>query len=317
MKKLSIIGALILLVVFIIPPMLPASVGHSLLEKGMRLEAEFYGLEQYQIDIGEMPITYYSNMASNYENRPTLLLLHGYSADKNVWPRFSKHFHDNFYVLIPDMAGHGETGFQESWDYSTPAQAERMFKFLEKLNVENAHLIGNSMGGLISAHFALKYPKVTLSATLIDPSGVFSPEPSLMDTMLENGRNPFEVNNRREFDEFFEMTMANPPYVPDLMLEAVSDKYQERKLELRHIFSQIHHQDMLEKALDKIQPPVLLLWGAQDQIIHVSSVEIWNAGVPNIQTKVWEDIGHMPMLELPSESAQVVTNFIEKHQDSL
>lgn len=311
MKKLTYLSALLVFLIFVVPSLLPPSVGHALLKKGMLLESQFYGLKQYQVDIGDMSISYYSNMASNEESRPTLLMLHRYSADKNVWPRFSKHFHDKYYVLIPDMAGHGDTGFNKSWDYRTPVQAERMQQFLNKLDVKQAHIIGNSMGGLISAHFALKFPDKTLSATLIDPSGVISPEPSKMDLMLEKGRNPFEVNNRDEFDAFFAMTMANPPWVPDLLLDAVSDNYQQRKLELRHIFAEIHHQDLLDDTLNQIQPPVLLLWGVKDQIIHVSSVDIWQAGVPNIQIQTWDDIGHMPMLEIPSESAQVVTQFIE------
>ncbi|UAA38975.1 alpha/beta hydrolase [Paraneptunicella aestuarii] len=312
MKKTLVILTVLLASIFVLPAMLPLSVSQAVVKEGMLLEAELYGLQPYKVDIGDMQMTYYANLPDNHSQRPTLLLLHGYSADKNVWPRFAKHFFDKYYVLIPDMAGHGETGFNPDWSYRTPVQAERLQRFLTALNVQKAHLVGNSMGGLISAQFALHYPLQTLSVTLFNPSGVVAPEPSVMDNMLQNGRNPFEVNNRQEFDEFFAMTMAEPPWIPDFMLAAVAEKYRERKLELRHIFAQIHHQDLLEDKLNQIAPPMLLLWGEQDQIIDVSSVEVWKNGVPNIETHVWQNIGHMPMLEIPAESAKLVRNFIEK-----
>jgi pimeloyl-ACP methyl ester carboxylesterase len=289
----------------------PAATGKLVFEWAAPFEASLYGLEKQVVDIGEMETHLYSNEI--IAERPTIIMLHGYSADKDVWPRFAKHFTDDYNVIIPDMAGHGETGFHQDWHYGGPAQVERIVALLDKLSLDRVHVIGNSMGGFIAGHFARMYPQRTLSSTLVDPAGVESPTKSDMELMLAQGRNPFEINNREEFDTFYSMTMAQAPYIPDFILEAVSEKYQQRREELHEIFLDFHAQDSLQPLLGDIEVPVLLLWGDQDQLLHVSAVDVWQAGIKDISVKVWPGIGHMPMVEIPAESAAVYREFLDKN----
>jgi len=308
MKKTFLtVGIVSTLAFFLLTLVMPAKLGQFVYDNATDLEAKLYGLEEAKVDIGDMSISLYQN---KFSNRPTILMLHGYSADKDVWPRFAKYFLDDFNVLIPDMAGHGDTGYKPDWDYSGPAQAKRLVQLLDELELEKVHVIGNSMGGFIAAHFARSFPDRTLTATFIDPVGVKSPKLSDMEKLLVQGRNPFEINNRQEFDEFFSMTMASPPWFPDFILEAVSEKYQTRREQLVKIFEGYHLQDMLDDSLGEINVPTLLLWGAKDQLIHESSVDIWRKGIKNLKVKVWPEIGHMPMMEIPNESAQEYFQFL-------
>lgn len=166
------------------------------------------------------------------------------------------------------------------------------------------------MGGFIAAHFAKNFPDRTLSALLIDPAGVLSPQPSDMDKMLSKGRNPFEINNHKEFKEFYAMTMAQPPWLPEFVLAAISEQYQKRRPELRLIFRDFYNQHMLDNELDEIHVPMLLLWGEEDRLIHVSSAAVWRAGIPNIQVEIWPGIGHMPMVESPERTATLYKTFL-------
>mgnify|MGYP000114214384 CR=1 FL=1 len=308
MRKMTLTAVIVAISAFFLMTLImPAKIGRAVYDSAAELEAGVYGLETKYTDIGEMNISLYQNELSD---RPTVLMLHGYSADKNVWPRFARYFTDDYNVLIPDMAGHGLTGFDAEWSYTGPAQVERLIKLLDKLGIQQVHIIGNSMGGFISAHFARMYPLRTLSAALVDPAGVASPQPSTMGNMLAKGQNPFEIHNREDFDTFYNMTMAEPPWFPDFILEAVSEKYQHRRAQLAQIFGDFHGRDPLDNLLHEITVPALLLWGAKDQLIHVSSVDVWQQGIKQIQVKVWPDIGHMPMLEVPEDSARVYQQFI-------
>jgi pimeloyl-ACP methyl ester carboxylesterase len=141
---------------------------------------------------------------------------------------------------------------------------------------------------------------------------VISPEASDMEKMLAEGRNPFEVHNRQEFDSFYAMTMENPPYVPDIVLEAIAEEYRHHREQLMHIFADIREQDLLDSSLNEITAPALLLWGEEDRLIHVSSADVWAAGIKDIQVKTWPGIGHMPMLEIPQKSAEVYQQFLDQ-----
>lgn len=290
----------------------PVQTGQWTYDTSMATEARIYGFSEQTIPIGELSLSVYRNSANLGADKPSILMLHGYSAEKAVWLRFARQLTDDFNIIIPDMAGHGKTGFNPEWDYTGTAQAARLLALLDRLQIQQVHIIGNSMGGFIAAHFARLYPDRTLTATLVDPAGVRSPEPSIMDTMLEQGKNPFEVNNAQEFDAFYSMTMAQPPFVPDFVKAGVAARYQARRDELKAIFKDFYGKDPLDEHLSAIKTPVLIMWGGEDQLIHVSSAQVWQAGLVNNEVKIWPEIGHMPMVEIPKESAAVYRDFLNR-----
>lgn len=304
---------LYLLLVFILFAILviffPAQLGQIVYKLGTKTEAKLYRLKQYRVKISQMELSIYR---TEIRERPTLVMLHGFSSDKNIWLRFARFFTKDFNVIIPDLAGHGETAFSEKWNYDVKSQLARVIELLDFLKIEKCHIIGNSMGGFFSAHFSLLYPERTLSVGLVDPAGVKSSIKSDLEKMVKEGRNPFLINNRQEFDQFYQMTMAQPPWLPDIIYEALSRQYQSRKLQLIQMFLDFYNKDNLDEMLGKIDFPVLLLWGEKDRLIHVSSVKVWREGIKNISIKTWQGIGHMPMFEIPKESASVYKNFLEE-----
>jgi len=314
MKKI-ILGLIvgIPLVFAILVAVYPVQMGQWVYDNSMSAEAGIYGFSEQEIPIAEMTLSVYRNSKNLGSDKPSILMLHGYSAEKAVWLRFARHFSDDFNIIIPDMAGHGKTGFDADWDYTGPAQAARLVALLDRLQIQQVHVIGNSMGGFIAAHFARLYPDRTLTATLVDPAGVTSPELSVMGEMLAKGNNPFQVNSREDFEAFYSMTMAQPPFVPGFVKAGVADRYKARQDELKVIFEDFHGKDLLDNELSNITSPVLIMWGAKDQLIHVSSEKVWNDGLPNSEIKVWSEIGHMPMLEISEESAAVYREFLSKH----
>lgn len=284
------------------------AIGAWMYQGAMQLESASAGFSKHQADIGEMEMTYY--LASN-PGKPTLLMLHGYSANKDVWVRFAKHFTKDYQVVIPDLAGHGETPFKQEWSYGMPAQAKRVVALLDHLKIEKAHIIGNSMGGFLTATMGVRYPERAASVVMMDAAGVMSPKPSELYEMVMAGKNPFLVHNRQEFERFFGMTMHKRPFTPSIIIEAVSNDYIARRDQLAKIFADFSESDYLENELDKITMPAMVWWGDKDRLLDISAVPLWQAGIPHLQVKIFENIGHMPMMEVPKESAQVYKEFLE------
>lgn len=285
-----------------------AEIGAWMYTNAMSLEAKVAGLEKHQADIGEMQLTYHIAMNAD---KPTILMLHGYSADKNVWNRFAKHFTADYQVVIPDLAGHGESPFKHEWSYAMPAQAERVIALLDKLDIKQVHVIGNSMGGFLTATLAIRYPERVQSVVMMDAAGVMSPEPSDLYKAILAGNNPFLIHDRKEFDRFFAMTMHKAPFTPDIVREAVSRDYIQRRSQLDKIFTDFSDSDYVEDELDKITVPAMVWWGDKDRLLDISAVPLWQAGIPQLQVHIFENIGHMPMMEVPKQSAQVYRNFLE------
>lgn len=315
-----IIFIIVLVIIFIISRLYPQKTGQLIYKISTAIESRLYGLKKQQINLNEDDNeTDEKIIIHAYHTRqlqkPTILMLHGFSADKDVWMRFARFFKTDYNLLIPDMAGHGETGFNKNWNYSSPSQAGRLLKLIDTLKIDKVHIIGNSMGGEIAAHFAMRFPERTATVCLVDPAGVTSPVPSDMEKLLAENKNPFLLNTREEFDAFYPMTMAKPPYVPESVLATIAEKYISQRQQLKQIFSDFINENRLDNSLHKIKAPTLLVWGELDRLIHVSSVETWEAGIETIKVKIFSKTGHMPMLERPKDMAEVYREFLHLYHE--
>lgn len=283
-------------------------IGLWLYRASTALEARLYQLRKVPVQIGAMTLSTYQGGPPRASR--TLLLLHGYSAEKSIWLRFARDFVKDCRVIIPDLAGHGETGYRPGLDYRIDAQAQRMIELLDACGVDQVHLVGNSMGGFIAAWIAAHHPERVASLALIDPAGVAEPEPSDLRRQLDAGHNPFLVASRPAFRDFYAMTMASPPWVPEVVLDAFAEQYRERRDQLAQIFEDFHRSELLEPRLPAIKAPTLLLWGREDRLIHASSALVWTRGIPQAQVFIWQGIGHMPMVERPTRTARLYRQFL-------
>ncbi len=282
------------------------AVGQLTYDVTSHTEARLYGLHKETVVVDGVPIVLYR---SKGQGEP-ILMLHGYSADKDVWLRFARHFASTHQVIIPDMAGHGETGFKADWSYTVPDQAARLVKLLDRLGVKKAHVIGNSMGGYITAQMALAYPDRVLSIGLVDAAGLPQPHPSELERMLAQGQNPFIIKSREDFAKFYPMTMASPPFMPRHVLDAIADQYIARGPELAVIFKQFTQPTDVAARASEIKAPALVLWGKEDRLIDVSTAQSWQTALPQAKLVVLDGIGHMPMVERPGESAELYQTFL-------
>jgi len=270
-------------------------------------EARLYGLHKKHVQVGQVPFVIYE---SDGQGAP-ILMLHGFTADKEVWARFARHFAPGHRVIIPDLPGHGETGYEAALNYGIASQVERLAALLDTLKVGQVHVIGNSMGGNMAAQFALDHPERTLSMALIDPAGLPQPKLSPMRQLLAAGHNPFLIQNRADFHRFYPMTMAEPPFMPGFVLDAIADRYIAHRQDFAHIFADVEQPTRLQTHVADIRTPGLLLWGQQDQLIDVSAVTSWRQALPALKVEVWPGVGHMPMVERPGQTAALYQHFID------
>jgi abhydrolase domain-containing protein 6 len=301
------------------------TVGRLIYEIAIHMESDFYGFEKSSIEVDGVPVALYqpalkkqgsvdgaANDANNSQAKPVLILLHGFTANKDTWLRFAKHFATDYRVFIPDMAGHGDTGFKQEWDYSIPAQARLVLKLMNQLDIEQAHVVGHSMGGFVAATMAVNYPHRIQSVVLMNPVGVMPVTLSKADILIEQGNSPFLIKSRAEFASLLGMSMSKPPYVPQPVQEYLADQFIEQREQIKHVFNEFHRKDLLDSRLDEFRMPVLMIWGNNDDMVSVASLPVWMKGVKNSKSVVYQDLGHMPMVEDPLRVSIDVWGFLNK-----
>ena len=154
----------------------------------------------------------------SYLERPgkgeTIVLIHGFTANKDNWNRFVRYIPKEYRVIAFDMPGHGDSDKPVEQTYTIDYMASNLDQAVNTLGISKFHLAGNSMGGWISIFYATRYPQKVISLCLLDNAGLPSPQPSDLQLALSKGHNPFIITSREEFDEFLKYVFYKQPFTP-------------------------------------------------------------------------------------------------------
>jgi abhydrolase domain-containing protein 6 len=273
------------------------------------VERQQAGLSPREVEVDGLTIHYYEGGPAEGE---TLLMIHGFAANRDNWLRFARYFTHRYHVIALDLPGFGESS-RPDVSYDVASQAERVRAFAKALKIERLHLIGNSMGGHIAALYAARHPDEVTSLALLDNAGVNAPHKSEMIQRLERGEpNPLVARNAEEFDALLRFVFVTPPTLPDSLKRYFAEQSVANREHYDRVFAQLRGQYVpLEPELPKIQAPTLLLWGDKDRVLDVSSIEVMKPLLKRPSVVVMKDSGHAPMIERPEETAQHYQAFLD------
>jgi len=238
-----------------------------------------------------------------------LLLVHGFGGNKDNFTRTAKYLTPHYHVIIPDLIGFGESDHPQNADYSPNAQAERLRVFAKALGIEDIHLGGNSMGGEIALSYAALHPKEVKSLWLLDPGGIWSaPASEVRKIIEETGHNPLLVKTPDEFASLLQLAMSKPPFIPRPILDVMAQEPIKNYVLSERVFKQIV-EDSIEKRVQGLAMPTLIVWGKEDRVINVATADMLHKLMPNSKVLLMDGIGHVPMLEVPQQSAEDYLQF--------
>ena len=242
-----------------------------------------------------------------------ILLLHGFSGEKDNWTRFLKHFTSEYRVIVPDLPGFGESTRHADWDYSLVPQRERVRGFVEELGLQRFHLAGHSMGGHLSILYAHGYPEQVISLALVNNGGIISPTNSDFFDALQRGENALIIRSRDDFDTMMTYAFEDQPFFPWPMKNVVADRAISNADLNTSIFQSLlrDFETDLEPILAEITSPLFILWGDNDRILHVSSVTVMQRARPDAEVVIMKNMGHVPILERPAETAAHYLAFLQ------
>lgn len=279
--------------------------------KGIRnSEREAANLTEKSVQVDDHLVYYYEGGTGQ-----TVLLVHGFGAEKHIWAKFAKELTSKYHVIIPDLPGHGKTTRLQTASYSYQNQVERLYRFMETLQLDNIHLAGNSMGGQIVSIFSAQYPQKLSTLALFDSAGVKSPQMSdSRKVLMKTGVNVLLVNNSEEFDRYLEYGVFKPQFIPGPVKKLlVADLITHRPFNAKIWNDLVKYPVPLEPLLPRIQAPTMIFWGEADRIIHVSSVGVFERYIKNHQSAIIKECGHVPMFEKPKETAGIYLKFMSQN----
>jgi abhydrolase domain-containing protein 6 len=311
--KHSLRGTLLVIVMSLVSAC--ASIENSIFDMGLGVERAMSDLDHKQLMVDGKKWAYLEANAN--QGLPTVLLLHGFAAEKDNWVRMARTL-DNYHVIAPDLPGHGESHYDANAYYGFDKQSLRLGKFVDAMGLKQFHIVGNSMGGGIAGLYAYRHGDRVLSLGLIDAVGFYGDEISDVEKLLDksNGKNPLIVRDRDGFDTLIEYAMHQPPFMPWPAANVLARRAIARQQANDQVFEHIFKEAQVAKVsggfthiFEKLKMPTYVVWGDQDRVLHVSSVDQFFKHMPNVQIDVLPQIGHAPMLEAPELVAAMFDSF--------
>jgi len=254
---------------------------------------------------------------------PPVVLLHGLGAtNASMLPPLWDLARDHR-VLAPDLPGFGGSG-KPIRSYDFPFFARWLRDFLDAVGIQKAVLIGNSLGGRIALEAGLSLPDRVDRMVLLCPSPAFlrgrqavplvkllRPELALVPMLLthravvEVARSMFSKPERLRsewYDSFADefLRVFSSPRGRVAFFSAARQVYLEKP----------SGEDGFWDRLPALKRPALFVWGEKDRLVPARFAHHIGQALPNCESVVLKDCGHVPQYELPTKTNRLIRDFL-------
>jgi pimeloyl-ACP methyl ester carboxylesterase len=276
--------------------------------------------------LGEAKIFDYHGVRINYYEAgqgPPVILLHGFGASAYSWRFLAPALARDHRVLTIDLKGYGLSAKPEDGKYALSDQADLVAAFIRARDLHDLVVIGHSMGGGVTlmAYFnvAGDAPARINKLVLIDSAGY----PQKMPWFIWLAQAPVlgPVGSQLLPPRFATAQVLRKCYYhKDRITDAQIDTYAYygslpgAREALVATARQIVPEDIeaVTARYKTIRVPVLIIWGAQDEVVPVSVGYNFKRDIPTSKLVILPECGHIPPEEEPQETIRLITQFLKE-----
>jgi pimeloyl-ACP methyl ester carboxylesterase len=243
---------------------------------------------------------------------PPIVLLHCYTCSINWWEHLIPLLDRDHRVIAIDLLGHGGSEKPRS-GYSIEDQAQLVAGVLGRLGVRNAIVVGHSLGGAVAVALAEQSPELVAGVTIIDTE----PDTSYgsLDLLARAvyvpvlGEGLWRVKNSWTIRKGLEQAFAPGHDVPDQYVDDVKRMTYTSYDHSHSAFDSYVDESALDDRLRRLDLPLLVVFGAEDQIVDAREALSAYADVPGAETALVQGSGHSPNVEKPLQTARLIDRF--------
>jgi len=252
------------------------------------------------------------------KDAPVLLLIHGVCSSLHTWDGWVAILKDHFRIIRFDIPGFGLSGSIPSKNYTPEYCVELLNKSIEQLGIKKLSIAGNSLGGFIAWKFAIAHPDKVEKLILIDSVGYPQEMPWLLKFSTNVFVRPFA---RIAMPRYFINKAVHEVYGDQSKVtDATVDRYFELSqkegnrsawIDVFMVMKDYSQKNDLSKGLTDIKCPIMVMWGTKDiWIPYTTEFPKWQKDLPHAVFKIYEGAGHIPMEEIPEQTAKDAFEFL-------
>jgi 3-oxoadipate enol-lactonase len=248
---------------------------------------------------------------------PPVLLIMGLGLSAGAWWRTVPVLARRLRVISFDNRGVGRSP-SHTYSYTTEAMADDAASVMDAAGIEDAHVYGISLGGMVAQQLALRHPRRVRSLVLgaTHPGGprAVAPESDVLDFL-----------RRRPDMQHEEAAWASVPYNygPRCRRRQGARIAEDIAHRLAHPFPADAYRAQLYAAalhnchgrLDRVEVPTLVVHGRHDRLIPVANAELLADQIPTARLEILEQSGHLYPTEQP-DIDETISAFVEEVEGS-
>jgi pimeloyl-ACP methyl ester carboxylesterase len=259
-----------------------------------------------------------------------VLLLHGLGATKaSFYDTAAALSRDGYRVHALDLPGFGSSSKPATAPYTARWFADTVLGVMDRLGIDRAHLVGNSMGGRVAIELALREPERVGALALLSPAVAFVKRgyhPIVRVLRPELGFLPHRLRRTlvsSTFTSLFHDSDAIDPYVSDVVIDEFQRLY--ASAGARFAFLSAARNIYLEAPfgrhgfyprLAELERPALFVWGSHDSLIPPGFKRHVAEWLPRAEQIVLDGCGHVPQVERPDQTNGLIRRFLAR-EDAL
>ena len=240
---------------------------------------------------------------------PAIFLTHGVGGAEDAWRLITPKLKSMFTVVTYDLRGHGKSPVDNK-DFNLDDLVLDLERVREKTNIQKAHFMGHSLGGMIAPAYAKKFPERVLSVGLLstvagrsdeDKQKVWSVISDLKDKGVEQTLK--NLTNRWFTDNFIEKN-------PDLVSRRLKQVIDTDKDVFINVFKIYAETEMISWLKD-IKKPCLFMTGENDGGCTPYHNKKMSNEVKDSKLVIIPEVKHSFLIEAPEQITKNLIEFIE------
>ena len=257
---------------------------------------------------------------------PPILFVHGLSGCWQNWLLQLLPFSEDHRVIALDLPGFGQSEMPRE-KISISGYGEAVDEFMDQVGMDAATIVGNSMGGFIGLECAISHPHRVERLVLVSAAGLSIEhqryEPLLKAMYLgENvaqwvtarvvGRSKeLAARPRSRKAMLWYVTPHAERWSPELVVEQAAGAGKPGFLPALDALTDYPIRD----RLDDVKCPTLIVWGEKDFLVPVKDAYKFDELIHDSRLIVYEDVGHVAMLEIPDRFNEDLRGFLRAQPD--
>ena len=204
-------------------------------------------------------------------------------------------------VILPDLIGYGASSKPEGIDYTLQLFTDTLYGALREHGIEQAALIGNSLGGGVAIQMTLGHPEFATALVLMAPGCIeeqasYFTMPGIAKMVSGFGGPDFNLDEQRRLIS----NLVHPDFAPKIPDALVAERFAVARTQPKDVLARMRTPN-LGPELGRIAQPIFVLWGLNDEFCPESGARHFLDQCADARCLTFARTGHWVQVERADE----------------